>query len=297
MVILPLAGALLASMCFGTASVLQHVSASRAAAGRGVDPRLLLRLARQGPYLIGLGLDAAGFVVSAWALRRLPLFVVQAALASSLAITAGVAAATVRESLLARERRAIAGIIAGLVLLAVAASPEPASPGRSAGTLLLGGLVALLVAAVLVDRRAGAAWSGVAFGALSGLAFGGFGLASRVLGSGPGPPLVGDPLAWAMVGYVGLGLLFFAAALQRGKVTAVTAACVVTETLVPAVLGVLFLGDGARPGLGAVALVGFALSCGAAVSLARPSPGSLIGQAGDPAELPSEKCAEVSVSG
>lgn len=51
---MPLVGALLASLSFGVASVLQHVSAARVEGGKAVDPRLLVRLAGQGPYLVGL---------------------------------------------------------------------------------------------------------------------------------------------------------------------------------------------------------------------------------------------------
>ncbi len=265
---MPLMGALLASVFFGVASVLQHASAARVPAGKAVDPRLLVRLGRQGPYLAGLALDALAFALSAWALRSLPLFIVQAVLASCLVVTAVVAAVTSREALTWAERRAIGGVVLGLVLLAVAASPEPASPSRHpAITLLLCGLPALLIAAAFLDRRPSASWSGVAFGLLSGLAFGGFGIAARVLGAHQGSAVIADPLVWAMIAYIAVGLLLYGTALQRGKVTSVTAAYVLTETLVPAVVGVGFLGDGARPGLAAVALGGFLLSTCSVLSL------------------------------
>ena len=109
----------------------------------------------------------------------------------------------------------------------------------------------------------------MALGALAGLAFAGFGLAGRTLGAPPRPALAADPVAWILVAYVALGLLLYGAALQRGKVTSVTAACVVVETLVPAVIGVVALGDGARPGHGTLAVAGFALTTAAAVMLAR----------------------------
>ena len=266
----PFAAALLAAVCFGTASVLQHASAGRAAAGGALDPRLLMRLGRQGPYLAGLGLDVVAFGLSAWAVRLLPLFVVQAALASSLAVTAVVAALAAREALRPAERNAVAAIVGGLVLLAVSAGPEQATPDRGlTAAVLVAGLPALVLAAALLERRAAGARPGMALGALGGLAFAGFGMAGRVLGAPPRPPLLADPLCWALVAYVGLGLLFYGAALQRGRVTTITATCVVAETLVPAAVGVAVLGDTARAGMGLVAVTGFALTTAAALWLAR----------------------------
>lgn len=266
----PFAGALLAAACFGVASVLQGMSAARADVGGALDLRLLGRLGRQGPYLLGLGLDVAGFAITAWTVRFLPMFVVQAVLASSLAVTSVVAAIASREALRPPERLAVAGIVAGLVLLAVSAAPEQADPGRGTATVLLvAGIPSLVLFAAWVERRPAGARPGMALGTLAGLAFAGFGMAGRVMAAPPHPPLLLDPLAWALVGYVVLGFLLFGAALQRGRVTSISASCVVTETLVPAAVGVVALGDGARAGLGVVAATGFALTTAAALWLAR----------------------------
>jgi len=84
-----LACALFAAAAFGAASVLQAI-ASRAT-GRGsrvVDPWLLVRVLRQWRFVAGVGLDALGALAQLLALRVLPLFVVQTALAASLAVTA-----------------------------------------------------------------------------------------------------------------------------------------------------------------------------------------------------------------
>lgn len=79
--------------------------------------------------------------------------------------------------------------------------------------------------------------------------------------------MVADPLVWAMVAYIAVGLLLYGTALQRGKVTSVTAAYVLIETLVPALVGVGLLGDGARPGLAGLAVAGFLLSTESVLSL------------------------------
>ena len=66
-----------------------------------------------------------------------------------------------------------------------------------------------------------------------------------------------------------LGLLLYAMALQRGSVTVATSAVVVTETLVPAALGVTLLGDRPAHGGAALAGVGFAVTVAGSLLLAR----------------------------
>jgi len=48
-----------------------------------------------------------------------------------------------------------------------------------------------------------------------------------------------------------------------------TAAVVLAETLPPAAVGVIFLGDRTRPGMGGIAIAGFVLAVCCAVALAR----------------------------
>ena len=86
--VLGLLGAFGAAICYGVASILQALAARRSAAVEGLDPRLLLRLLHSWQYLVGLALDGLAFLLSIAALRSLPLFAVQAIVASFLAITA-----------------------------------------------------------------------------------------------------------------------------------------------------------------------------------------------------------------
>jgi hypothetical protein len=118
-----------------------------------------------------------------------------------------------------------------------------------------------------VGRRVRASAAAPALGALAGVGFALFGVAGRVL---PHAPYVQDPLSWAALAYVALGILLYGAALQRGPVTAVMASTTVVETVLPALAG-LALADGARAGLGPVAAVGFMLTIGATLVLVRSS--------------------------
>ena len=70
--------------------------------------------------------------------------------------------------------------------------------------------------------------------------------------------LLRDPAAYAVAAAGIVSFVFYATALEGGSVTVATAAVVLAETLPPAVIGVLFLGDTTRPGLAPVAVVGFA---------------------------------------
>ncbi len=268
--IVGLAAALVAATCYGFGSVLQAMAASRSVATERLDVVLLARLVGQWRYVCGLGLDLAGFVAAVVALRTLPLFVVQAAVASSVGVTALAAALLLHAHLVRGERRALVGLLAGLVLLAAAGRPEHAlrlaEPGPG---LLLAGAVALAILLFLPVRAANThAAAGLAAGA--GAAFGAVGIAARAFQvPAHWTHAFADPLLYAIVAHGVIASLLLARALQRGKVTIVAAVMFAVETIVPAVVGVAWLGDRARAGMVPVAIAGFALTVGACVALAR----------------------------
>lgn len=259
--------AALAAVAYGIASVLQAVGARRAAAAdehRGFVFRLLHQL----PYLAGLTLDGIGFAASVVALRRLPLFVVQSLVASSVGVTALVAARFLATRLARREVVALCTLGAGLVLLAASAQPESAKPLPTWGRWLVLLGVAGVAAATLAGLSARGA-SGV-LAAVAGLAFTGVAISARAFTT-PHPwwHVVFHPLGWAIVGYGILGALVFAVALERGSVTITAAITFAVETVLPAALGVVLLGDHPRPGFVVVAAVGFAVTVASSVALAR----------------------------
>jgi len=263
-----LACALFAALAYGGASVLQGVAARGAESGSGLDPRLLVRLARSVPYLSGVSLALAAFLASLVALRTLPLFLVQSAVASSVGVTA-VIAAVMGVRLRRREIAWLVVLGAGLLLLATSAQPEQGTP------LTLGVRWALL-ASVLVLGAAGAGiarhtgrLSAPALAVLSGLAFTVVVVAARAL-TVPSPLWHGlaDPGLWAILANGGLGMLLFTTALQRGSVTSATALLFAVETVVPAYIGLAFLGDRTRSGYAPIAAMGFVLTIAGTVALA-----------------------------
>ncbi|HET9655493.1 MAG TPA: hypothetical protein VFP72_09070 [Kineosporiaceae bacterium] len=250
--------------------MLQAVAARRATRSDGLSLDLLVRLGSQLPYLGGLGLDLVGFVASLAALRQLPLFFVQSAIAGSVGVTAVVAVVALGTRLRRRETAALAGLGCGLVLLAVAAQPETATPLPEAARWgLLGGVALLVGYGVVLARLPGTAGAaGLAVGA--GLGFAGVGIAARTI-TVPDPlwALAADPLTWAIAGYGILSILLFGTALQRGSVTTTSALTFAVETVVPAAVGITLLGDRPRPGFTVLALCGFVLTLVGAVLLAR----------------------------
>jgi multidrug transporter EmrE-like cation transporter len=258
------------AVSYGLATVLQSVGARNTATSEGLDPGLIVRLLRSVPYLIGLALDGAGFVLTVLALQTLPLFVVEAFTAGALAVTAVAAAAWLKLPLSRGEWLGVAAVVAGLVALGLSAG-EGEEVALSTwerwlplaiGILLLG----LTFLGAKVPGRLGV----TVLGALAGFGFGLVGIATRTLESPiTVTGLLTDPSAYGIVVAGGVALLALATALQRGAVTQATAAMVVAETVIPSAIGLLFLGDKIRPGYEIVAGLGLLMAIGGAVALSR----------------------------
>jgi drug/metabolite transporter (DMT)-like permease len=265
-----LLAALGAAVAYGIASIMQAVAARAAPdSGEGVDPRLLIRLLRQWRFLVGLALDTAGFLAEIVALRMLPLFVVQAALGASVAVTAVVAALVLDARLGRGEWAAVVAVCAGLTALGLSAQQEGVP--RAGWTFHVGLLVTsvALAAAGMMGAKFVPRGRITALGLVAGLEFGIVAIGGRVVtGFAPGV-LLRDPATYAIAVAGVCAFLFYAAALQRGSVTAATAMVVVGETVMPALIGIVILGDRTRPGFSAVAIAGFIVAVAGALALAR----------------------------
>ena len=270
-----LLAALGCAVSYGLGSVLEQIGARREATATSIDPRLLLRLIRQLPYVAGLGVDLLGWVLSLAALQVLPLFLVQAAVASSIAVTAVVARWVLHARLDGRQVAAIVVVVVGLVLLALAAAPDQVQPvGATFRLALVLGVGAVAVVAGALARFGSGGALGLA--AVSGLAFSGTAVAGRVLVVPTHPlDLLHEPVAWALVAYGGLGMLVFALALQRGPVTTTNAVLFAVETVVPTVVGVVVLGDRARSGRWGLMVLGVMAAVAGAIGLALAGKGAV----------------------
>ena len=236
-----LIAALLAAIGYGAGSVLQFAGA-RGRRGPG-------ELARSPYYLIGLAVDAVCWVLTLVALRSLPVYVVQAVLASALAFTVVLSWLWLKAALRGRDVAAIGALAVGLGVVGFAGreQPAPALTSTVVIALTVGGAVICVVTgvALAVPRRISAATLAV----LAGLAFSGTALAARAVEiRTPWWQTLAAPLPWVVAATGIAGTLAYAAALERGAVGPATALLWAVEVVVPAVVSIPLLGDGVRPG-------------------------------------------------
>jgi drug/metabolite transporter (DMT)-like permease len=261
--------ALGAAVCFGTATVLQAVAARAATTGGGGDAALLLRALRQWRYMAGLALDGLGFLLQIAALRSIPIYAVGAALASSLAVTAVVAARLLGVRLSGVEWAAVGVVCAGLAMLGLASGTEGDRAGSAAlKWVMLGTGVAVLLLG-LVAGRLPERGRALTLGLGAGFGFGVVEVAVRLIDSLAPSSLLTNPATYALLIGGGAAFLLLTTALQRGSVTTATAGMVIGETIGPAVVGVVWLGDRTREGLAWLAVLGFLVAVAGALALAR----------------------------
>jgi drug/metabolite transporter (DMT)-like permease len=260
--------AVASALFYGVAATLESRGAKAAPRTSVASPRILIDALRQVPFLVGVCLSGLGFVAQFFALRSLPVFVVQAMQAGSLAVTAVVAIPVLRARLGRQQWIAVVTVCAGLALLASSAGTESVTrAGLGIRAALLVASTVLTAAGLAADRLAPARRP-VVLGTVAGLGFGVVALAARSLAVLTPAHLLLDPAAYALVlgGLAAFG--FFTRGLQTGSVTVVTAAVVVCETAAPALIGVLLLGDRTRPGSIPVAVLGFVAAVTGALLLA-----------------------------
>jgi drug/metabolite transporter (DMT)-like permease len=261
--------AMVASVCFGTAAVLESIGARRIDRTRAIEVRLLFRLAGSRPYVLGVALDLLGFLFAVVAMRHLPVFAAEAFITSYLAVTAVVAVWLLGITLQSKEWLALGSVAAGVTMLAWSAPVQTNVPaGLPLRVLLLVTTVVLGAVGLAVDRGAGRPGPVLAF--IGGSVWALIPLATRTMRD-PGSVigLLSDPAAYTVAAAGALGLLLYTGALQRTSVVTATAAAILGETVLPAVAGLTLLGDQPRPGTGLAALVGFLSTIGGGLVLAR----------------------------
>jgi len=275
-VLVSLIAAVVAAIFYGVASVMQAIAVRSAshrgiedAAVGGVDPGLVVRMLHQWRFVVSIGLDALGFLAQLVALHRLPLFVVQAFVASNLAVTAVIASRVIGMILSWREWAAVIGVVSGVGLLGSTAGAQGAAEVGAVFKLALIVAIAGLAVVGMAAAKLNEPFRTTALGLTAGFGFGVLSIAARVLDGFAPLQLARDPAAYAIAAAGISSFMFYATALEGGSVTVATAAVVMAETIPPAIIGVVFLGDQTRPGLAGVAWAGFFIAVASAVMLAR----------------------------
>lgn len=239
-----------AVLAYGVASLLQAI------AGRRHPDSGAAGLLRQPLVLAGLGLDVVGFGAAAVALHELPLFFVQSASSASILVTALLATLVLRERPDRREAVAMPLVLVGLVGLALAAEPGPATALPTALLVALGAAAPLfgLVGWTCLTRPGRR--SSLVLAVLAGLSYGAASLAARGMSAADQSSSWLLPTGIVIALHALQGVVFVTAAMRRASVNSVTSLLFATETVGPAVLGWLLLGDRAAEGTAGLAVAG-----------------------------------------
>jgi drug/metabolite transporter (DMT)-like permease len=261
--------AFLAAVCTAGATILQAVGVRHARHYAAIDPRLFLSVIRSLAYVAGLILLAVSFLLTLVALQNTALFVVQALSAASIAVVAAVSVLIFRTELHWVEWTAVACVCGGVALLVITQRPSPATtlPPIGAWAMLAAAVAIAVVAFTATHLLEGAAVPAI----LAGLAYGDAAVASRVVAHLDGSigALLMSPATYAIVVSGLIGTLLYATALQRGSVPAVFGLSTVGQTIGPAMIGWLLLGDSVQSGTAPLAAVGFGLAVVGALVLGR----------------------------
>ncbi|MFF4651636.1 DMT family transporter [Streptomyces sp. NPDC001380] len=248
-----------AACCLGLGFVLQQHAAQRASRADFLSWRLLLHLVRDGEWLLGIAFMIGGQALSATALDRGEVSLVEPLLATSLLFAMALARALTRQSLGRSGWGGVLLLAAGVAVFIVAGRPR--GGGTEAGALrhwLVFGVVAgLALLLVGTARRMPLLAEATPLALAAGLLYGVQDALTRTTAQKIGAHGVAaalrdwEPYAVAAIGVVGLILVqsAFEAAPLRMSLPALTAA----QPLAGIACGVGFLGDRLRLTPGAMA--------------------------------------------
>lgn len=257
---LPLTAALACSVCNGLAAVLQKISADNEEKADSLDISLLLHLFKDGPYIAGAALDFLGWVLTVYAVQYLPLFLVEALISANIIITIFIERIFLKGYTTRSVYIATCIILSGLVLLAFSASPEKASPVSPIVRWLIALSPAIVGAIGYGLARSKRYLATILLAAFSGLAFGMTSVIGRIFSfSNPKWHIIYSPLLVGLIASGIFGIWLFSIALQRARASIINASMTAAQTLVPALIGVILLGDKPRNGLWFGVVAGTAL--------------------------------------
>ncbi len=257
-------------LAYGVANLLQSAAAARTTVHHTFDPSLLVRLAGQRTYLLGIGCQTLGFVLAFLARRDLPLFLVQASVAAGLGVTALLGVLILKWTLPTAEILLLTLLLAGITALVLAA--QPAHSRRLSAMVVI--LLAVSVPAIAVlgffAVRLHGALGSVVLGSLAGVDFSAAAIAARPLtNEHTAAGFFSNPLLYLLIVHSLVGQLLLGLAMQRGSTTAAVAAMDAAGAIPAAVVGLLLLGDRIQDGREWLAALGFVVTLAAVIGLTR----------------------------
>ncbi|MFC6288550.1 hypothetical protein ACFP3Q_15500 [Nocardioides sp. GCM10027113] len=259
---LGLTAGLLSAVLFGTGAVVQAHAVRRQQ--RSPD-RLagFVAVAVRDPWtMLVVAMYLAGFVLHAVAIWWLPLYLAQATISLSLPVTA-VTSLLLHERLGPVHWSALILVTSGLVLLSLGAGKAGAVIVTPAFALALAAGVVAVAAVSRLARGLG----GSTLGLLAGLGYSGSAIAVRGIDAAVDPLVAVAALAVPSFSIVSFWM--YSLGMDRSPVSSVTAPLIVTQTFVPAAVGVALLGDGVRDGWWPPVVAGLLLATTGALLLSR----------------------------
>jgi hypothetical protein len=292
--------AIAASMCTATASVCQRIGA-RNTETAGFDAWLLLRLARQPAWLLGVASMIGGFVLQLTALRYGALALVQPILALELLFVFGYLAVAGARRVKVRRRDwlAAAAMSAGIGLFLRLASPSGGRLHAPGSSWLLGGLItagvvlAALAATFGLGSRSGASPSrrAAVLGAATGISWGFVAAVIKELSSHLGDGLSAIFSSWSLYVLLAAGaatMLLASHALAAGPLAASQPGFTILDPLSAGLLGVFLFSEHIRTGVLYLAGEALALAVVFAGASALSHSCLILGEDGHPSCLPDE---------
>jgi drug/metabolite transporter (DMT)-like permease len=242
-VLLSVAGA----ACYAGSSILQQQAARAQPAELSMRPALLLRLLRSGRWLLGIALDAVGFILQFLALRRaslalvMPIFVV------------GLVMSIIGSALADRRRPQSAewvwsiSVVVGLVLFIGAAQPGPGFPRASDVEWSLLGMATIVATSACVALARGTPRRrALLLGMATGIVFGVTGAITERTGHLLNEGALHALTAWppyALASVSILGLLLNQSAYQAGDLRWSLPVITVLEPITAIVIGQVLFGE------------------------------------------------------
>jgi drug/metabolite transporter (DMT)-like permease len=279
-----LVAALVASVLFNVGIVLQAIDARVAPRSLALRVGLLTRLIRRPLWVLGLLLGLIGVWPQAIAYSKAPFVVVQPVLSLGLLIVLVLGVRILHEPVGWREIAGVAGIIAGVALVAWGApAHSEAHRGWAAviavfAGLSFAGILPFLVRGTRLD-------TGMLTIVATGCAFGATNVGTKLLGDDFNLGHYLNALVWALAA-LAMGItatLLNMTAFQRRAATVVVPVSTAVQTFLPIVLEPLFLVErwGSAVGNGIPIVVGLAVAfVGIVLLAASPAVSDMIAEAG-----------------
>ncbi len=246
--------ALLASLAYALASVLQHRAAIAQPAGKSMRLGLLTKLVRSRLWLLGIACDGVAFALQFVALGQGALVLVQPLLVCGLLFALPLGAWSAGSRMTRRDWYGATAVVVGLALfLVVSSHGRGHAEVANQDWFMLLGISGVAIAGLVgaARHRSGPARAGL-LAAAAGINYGVTAAltkaAAALLGTGV-QELFESWEVYVLVGAGLFGMLLAQSAFQAGPLDASLPVLTVVDPIVSILIGALVLGEGVKSGL------------------------------------------------